>query len=192
MAIRTGMQCVLLVSTRDRVRSVAAEAFLRTVVPEGTLLIARAGTDALEGLPPHPTIVRALQRWPVPSPEAPSRRINRQIIDDADLVITMDRTERAAVVAQRPQAVRRTFTLGELNRLARLVPPPQSATLAGPAHLVEATPVARARGAAARHEDDIGPVAMRLPWETRRLLRRMADAAENLGGYLTTGVPPVY
>lgn len=82
-----------------------------------------AGTQALIG---HqmPEIQQDIARGlGVGSPETHrAQRLALQHVDGADLILTMERDHRSEVVRLSPRALRRTFTLRELARIAEVVP----------------------------------------------------------------------
>lgn len=51
-----------------------------------------------------------------------SRRLTREIIEQADLVLTAERSHRAFVLEEHPQALRKVFTLGQFARAAEAAP----------------------------------------------------------------------
>jgi protein-tyrosine phosphatase len=81
--------------------------------------------------------------------------LTEALITAADLVVTATREHRAHVVGLVPGAVRRTFTLLELARIASSAPPPpESETGAGRARLRDAVAwAAQMRGSVPRPAD---------------------------------------
>ena len=51
-----------------------------------------------------------------------SRRLTREIIEQADLVLTAERSHRAFILEEHPQALRKVFTLGQFARAAEAAP----------------------------------------------------------------------
>jgi protein-tyrosine phosphatase len=70
-----------------------------------------------------PRIAQILRSRGAPTDGFTTRRLTREHIADTDLVLTATRVERDHVVAMHPEALRRTFTLTELARLAPHVGP---------------------------------------------------------------------
>lgn len=126
---------VLVVCTGNICRSPAVERLLSARLGAafqgrpavGTLMpaieIGSAGTGALVGRP----MTRAMAQLVELNGGDPSGFVSRQLeasmIRSADLVIALTRKHRAAVVELVPAAVRRTFALRELARLAADVEP---------------------------------------------------------------------
>jgi LCP family protein required for cell wall assembly len=115
---------VLVVGTRNVCRSPAAERLLRARLGEhGDVTVLSAGTDATpDGELPGP-LVEHLGTAGVEVDEHAARDLDPELVRSADVVLTVTREERAAVVRTVPSAIRRTFTLRELARVARALGP---------------------------------------------------------------------
>lgn len=115
---------VLVVGTRNVCRSPAAERLLRARLGEhGDVTVLSAGTDAMaDGELPGP-LVEHLGSAGVEADRHATRGLDPDLVRSADLVLTVNREERAAVVRAVPSAIRRTFTLRELARVARTLGP---------------------------------------------------------------------
>jgi protein-tyrosine phosphatase len=72
-----------------------------------------AGTRAVIANPIHPEAARVLERLGGDSEDFAARQITPRIASDADLVITMERAHRDAVLRLAPRQLHRTFTLTE-------------------------------------------------------------------------------
>jgi protein-tyrosine phosphatase len=117
---------LLLVCTGNICRSAAAELLVSSWAagsPGASLLVRSAGTRAVAGRPVHPWTAAALERRGVPTAGFSSSRLTGDDVDRADLVLTMAAHHRDELLALRPRALRRTFTLHEASRLAALLPP---------------------------------------------------------------------
>lgn len=115
---------VLTVCTGNVCRSPAAERLLAARLGPGSgVVVTSAGTGALVGAGiPRP--MAELVAGAGASPDAfASRQLTEQMVRDSDLVLALTRSHRARVVDLWPGAVRRTFTLRELARLAEAVGP---------------------------------------------------------------------
>jgi protein-tyrosine-phosphatase len=153
---------VLFVCTANICRSAYAEVVtahrLGSLAGAGVEL-ASAGTH---GWLDHPMdeemAAQAVRRGADPS-RFRSRRLTRAIIDEADLVLTAEAAHRAYVLRERPAAVRRTFSLGQLAAALDRVDPAATGS--------ELLVAARRARATARPEDDVADP-----------FRRGADAAE--------------
>jgi protein-tyrosine-phosphatase len=51
-----------------------------------------------------------------------SRRLTREIVEQADLVLTAESSHRAYILEEHPQALRKVFTLGQFARSAQAAP----------------------------------------------------------------------
>lgn len=86
-----------------------------------------AGTRAVIGHPVHPEAAPVLERLGGDPANFAARQITAQIASAADLILTMTRAHRDAVLGLAPHRLHRTFTLAEASRLisehdARTVP----------------------------------------------------------------------
>lgn len=112
---------ILTVCTGNICRSPLAETVLATRLADLDLRVHSAGTQALVG---HgmPSEARQLaERNGVPAQRAAGHRarlLNEQLMDDADLVLTMTAQHTTAAVQLAPRRMHRTFTVREFARLA--------------------------------------------------------------------------
>lgn len=112
---------ILTVCTGNICRSPLAEVLLRQRLEPLGVRVHSAGTHALEG---HGMPQEALELATAGGADHAiatahhARYLVEPYIDDADLVLTMAREHRSAVVKMVPAALRRTFTLREFARLA--------------------------------------------------------------------------
>lgn len=81
------------------------------------LLVASAGTHARDGMTMHPPAARRLTALGADPAGFSSRRLTAAMVAEDDLVLTADLAQRDAVVALCPSASRRTFMIGEFDRL---------------------------------------------------------------------------
>ncbi|GAA1861754.1 low molecular weight phosphatase family protein [Brevibacterium marinum] len=117
---------ILLVCTGNICRSPLAEYLLRDGLDEvapGQFRVTSAGTGAWDGGPAAVQVRRFAEQRDVSLSDFASTRLGPEHIEDADLVLTMERSHRSAVVQLAPAALRRTFTLREFARILPLVPP---------------------------------------------------------------------
>ncbi len=113
---------ILTVCTGNICRSPAVERLLARGLGE-TVLVTSAGTRATVGGPVSAPMVPLLVAAGVSVDGFTARQVTEQMVRDADLVLPLTRAHRSAVVELAPAAVRRTFTLRELARLAVAVDP---------------------------------------------------------------------
>jgi protein-tyrosine phosphatase len=73
----------------------------------------------------HPYTEAALSRHGVDADEFTSRRLTEDVLDWADVVLTMTAQHRQEAVTLNPRALRKSFTLLEAEALLELVPPDQ-------------------------------------------------------------------
>lgn len=117
---------VLAVCTGNICRSPAVERLLAAGLgADSGIEVASAGVGAVVGAPMTPQMA-ALVRAEGADPDGfAARQVVAADVLDADLVLPLTRRHREIVVGLVPGAVRRTFTLRELARLAAEVDPAQ-------------------------------------------------------------------
>lgn len=143
---------VLVVCTGNICRSPAVERLLAAglgaaAAPGGDVAVASAGTGAVVGAPVSPPMAELVAAAGADVGGFAARQLTPALLREADLVLALTRRHRAAVVDLLPAAVRRTFVLRELTRLASGVDPaalPPAAS--GPGERLRAlVPLAAAR-----------------------------------------------
>ena len=141
MSYRSGDDLTLLiVCTGNVCRSPAVERLFRSAFTDGAgIAVHSAGTAALVGEPIQGPMVQLLEEVGVAADGFSARAVTEPMVAGADLVLTATRRHRADVVEHVPSAVRRTFTVRELARLAAAVDPADLDAAAGP----EARPAER-------------------------------------------------
>lgn len=115
---------VLTVCTGNVCRSPAAERLLAARLGSSSgVVVSSAGTGALVGAS-IPSPMASLLADAGASPDGfAARQLTEQVLRESDVVLALTRAHRARVVDLWPGAVRRTFTLRELARLAAAVDP---------------------------------------------------------------------
>ena len=82
-----------------------------------------AGVNAVAGISIDSRTAEALRQAGYEAPEAGSVRLDRDLIAEADLILTASRRHRATIVRMVPQARERTFTMREFARYCALLSP---------------------------------------------------------------------
>lgn len=157
---------ILMVCTGNICRSPMMERIMRdSISRRGSgqdILIASAGTWAHPGEPMQPFAAATLTERDVDAGNFTATPITEDLVRSADLVITAAREHRSHVVGLVPGALRRTFTLLELARVATspkvvtptATTPSEAASTAAPLHQRVAW-AAQMRGSVSRHEDNV-------------------------------------
>lgn len=112
---------MLFVCTGNICRSPIAERLVTGGSPQARgrdLTASSAGLQAVVGHPIHPNAVRVIEAFGGNTSNFAARQLSREIATDADLILTMTRSQRDAVLALVPQKLHRTFSLGEAALLA--------------------------------------------------------------------------
>ncbi len=117
---------LLFVCTGNICRSAAAERLARRRLDEvlgdaaPAVQVHSAGTRGVVGAAVHPDSAAAVCALGGDVEGFAARRLRPRMVTEADLVLTMTREHRQAVLALEPRALSRTFTLREAADLARL------------------------------------------------------------------------
>lgn len=110
--------------------------------PDATVTFASAGTHGFRDHPMDDVMALTLAPRGVEDGDGfRSRPLSRQILEDADVVLTAEAAHRTFILDDHPQLFRKTFTLGQFAEAVRAIGPDVS----GKALLEEA---AKRRGAA--------------------------------------------
>jgi protein-tyrosine phosphatase len=112
---------ILFVCTGNVCRSPVAERLTaayarRLIAPE--LVASSAGTRAVAGHPMHPDSARALEELGGDASDHSARQVTAKLASAADLVLTMTKDHRNAVLELAPRQLNRTYTLYEAASLA--------------------------------------------------------------------------
>jgi len=114
---------VLTVCTGNLARSPAMERLFDAALSHAGVRVASAGTGAAVGEPMAEPMAALLRSVGARADHFAARQLTEDMVLDADVVITATRAHRTSTVSLAPAAVRYTFTLIELARLALFVPP---------------------------------------------------------------------
>lgn len=79
--------------------------------------ISSAGINVGTPGPMHPLARVVLDELEIIDPGFQSRQLTDQLINEADLILTSDREQRALIVRKNPKAIQRTFTIRQFGRL---------------------------------------------------------------------------
>jgi protein-tyrosine phosphatase len=110
---------VLFVCTGNICRSPAAERLFRARLADpGDIAVSSAGTKGLSGYPIDGPSALALEELGIGTDGHSARRLDKEMLRSADLVLTAATEHRAAVLRTEPSMVSKTFTLREFGRLA--------------------------------------------------------------------------
>lgn len=115
---------ILTVCTGNICRSPAVERLLTARLGQDSgVVVVSAGTQAVVGHPVSGPMIPLMEEAGAPAGGFVARQLTPAELRDADLILPLTRAHRSAVVEMLPSAVRRTFTLLELARLAGTVDP---------------------------------------------------------------------
>ncbi len=110
---------ILFVCTGNICRSPYAERRLRQLLPDPGVPISSAGTGAMVDSGIEDETSEALRRLGADVTDYAARAVTPQLVDGAELVLTMTRAHRGDVARVRPSAMRRIFALGDFADLCR-------------------------------------------------------------------------
>lgn len=108
---------IMFVCTGNICRSPIGELLLTKYLTGTTVRVSSAGT---RGLPMHqidPSSARLMDSVGIESSGFRSRRLTRQMADDADLILCFEKSQRKDIVALAPAAVRYTFLLSDFANM---------------------------------------------------------------------------
>lgn len=84
-------------------------------IAERGVIVMSAGISAMMGGRPSPEAVVVMNKMGLPLADHESQPLTAQLVRHADLIWTMTRSHRQAIISQWPEASARTFVLGGEN-----------------------------------------------------------------------------
>ena len=149
-----GIFTILVVCSGNICRSPVAEQLLRDRLPTEGVVVHSAGTIARPGMPMTDEAA-ALSRFYGGEPDHhEAARLTKALVEEADLVLTAERSHRADVVRLHPRASRVTFTLTQFARMVDSIDPADLAKIRTPDELVAAAAARRGYVQASSPEAD--------------------------------------
>ncbi len=125
------MASILVVCSGNLCRSPFAEGVLQRMLAErfsaSAPAVASVGTIARDGAPATREAIVVASEHGIDASSHAARRLAREHLAEADLVLAMSAEHRDAVARVDPQALTKTFTLKELVRLLEDLPAPEKA-----------------------------------------------------------------
>ncbi len=114
---------VLFVCTANICRSPSVELLARHALPDATdVVFSSAGTHGWEDEPVNPEMVAALPT-DLDTSGFRGRRLTAELLEDADLVLTMETAHRTFILDDHPGMFRKVFTLGQFAQAIEKAPP---------------------------------------------------------------------
>jgi len=179
---------ILVVCTGNICRSPMAEAFIRHELDRrgiGGVSVESSGVAGWEDSPPTPEVADALLEYGLDVAAHRARRLDRAMVQSAELVVGLASEHRDAVVGLVPEAAARTFTLKELVHLLELAGPQRAD--GDPEHVLHSSVSAAADVRAAAKSFQLSDEGVADPlglgiesyravaWEIEDLSRRLVD-----------------
>ncbi|WP_300766439.1 low molecular weight phosphatase family protein [uncultured Bifidobacterium sp.] len=108
---------ILVVCIGNVCRSPLAELLLKRYLERTSVIVESAGIRGLPGHGIDHSSARLLDRVGIDSDSFRSRRLTRQMVESADLILCFERSQRRGIVALDPGSVHRTFVMTEFAAL---------------------------------------------------------------------------
>lgn len=187
---------ILSVCTGNICRSPVAELLIASALePYTDVVVSSAGTGALVGTGVPEPAQRLAAGVGIDASAHRARQFDTAMLREADLIVAMAREHRRIAVESFPGAMRRSFTLRELARIADVAEPslPDAIRTAGATSVADGMRAAVALASALRgtvppptnpDEFDIVDPYRRSDETYRRSFEELAPAAERVGSFL--------
>lgn len=175
---------VLVVCTANRYRSPAAEHLLRAAATTHMLdwAVGSCGLAATEGEPMGTVIGTFLRQRGIDPDSWRSRRLARELVERADLILAVDESQRSTLAERYPESIRQTFLLRQFARYAARLPGLKlDFDLQTPDGLLEAVREARAHvQPVPTHKDEIADPAGRSARRIRASAAQVSAAVDTI------------
>ena len=115
------MKKILFVCTANTCRSFMAEHLMKQLLKEeefsGSIEVASAGVLALAALRPPDNALRVLKEAGIEPGNHQARKLDRDLVEEADFVLAMERTYRDRILREYPTSKGKVFLLKEFAGL---------------------------------------------------------------------------
>lgn len=118
---------IAFVCTGNLCRSVFAQCYAEDKVSPDAAQFISAGLHAREGTPMDPQMAQRLVRLGIDPGHRFSSQVEDPFIDQADLVLTMEASQRSKIIEIWPKAIRKTYGLGQFVSILESMPAKASA-----------------------------------------------------------------
>lgn len=109
-----GMKRILVVCTGNSCRSVMAKGLLKSILKDRQdLMVISAGIAALPGLRPTQETIEVMARHRIDVSSHLTQRLTDEMIEEADLVLVMERMHKQEILNRLPHSKKKVFLLRE-------------------------------------------------------------------------------